>query len=141
MGVGSFAENRIFFIVLLDLQALQLARLLVELTRELGLFSPPQLVGCLLPVVQEFGLEQAIDLLMGHKVVHLVIVGDRDPLVFSLHLALVQIVIKGGDMRFWIVTPCCEELGFDSQLHLGGNKIPRPELGEHCFYHLVLYPA
>ena len=65
-GGGGVAEDRADLIVLIGLLLLQLSLLLVELPREVGLRCPPQLVGIFLPVVQEFGLEQATCVHLGH---------------------------------------------------------------------------
>ena len=135
--MGSFAEDSAYSVVLLGLLALEFLPLLVELPCEVGVCYPPQLIGCLLPVVQEFGLEQATGVHLGHKVVHLVVVGDSDPMVFSLDLAPVELARNGGDVRVWSVTPWREEVGFGIQIILGGNSIPRAELGNHCLDHLV----
>ena len=75
---------------------------------------------------------------MGHKFVHLVIVSDSEPIVFALDLVPVQLVRKGGNLRIWSVTPCCEEVGFDRQLPLCGNNIPCAELYKHFPDCLVL---
>ena len=77
-----------------------------------------------LPVVQIFSLKQATGVHLVQKVVHLVAVGDSDPMVFALNLSPFQLARKGGDMRFWSVAPWREEVVFDSQLLLGGNNIP-----------------
>ena len=41
-------------------------------------------------------------------------------------------------MRFWIVAPWREEVGFDIQNLLGGDNIPRAELGNQCLDRLVV---
>ena len=64
--------------------------------------------------------------------VHIVVVGDSDPMIFSLDLEPVQLAHKGGDVLFCIISPWCEEVGFDIQLLLGGNNIPHVDLGNHC---------
>ena len=51
MVVESFTEDSAAFIVLLGLLALEFAPFLVELPCEVGMCCPPQLIGCLLPVV------------------------------------------------------------------------------------------
>ena len=71
---------------------------------------------------------------------HLVVVGDRDPVVFALDLAPVQLVGKGGDVSFWSVAPGREEIVLDGHLLLGDNYIPRADLVDHCFYCLVFTP-
>ena len=43
-------------------------------------------------------------------------------------------------MRFWIVAPWREEVGFDIQNLLGGDNIPRAELGKKCLDGLVFVP-
>ena len=103
--MGSFAEDSAAFIVLLGLLALKFVPFLVELTYEVGMCCPPQLIGCLLPGVQEFGLKHATGVHMGKKVVHLVVVSDSDPMVFALDLAPVQLARNGGDVRFWSIAP------------------------------------
>ena len=50
-------------------------------------------------------------------------------MVFTLYLVPVQLTRKGGDMRFWSVAPWRKEVGFDSQLLVGGNNIPRADMG------------
>ena len=138
VGMGSFAEDIADLIVLLGLLALYFVPLLVELPSEVGVCCPPRLIGCILPVVQEFGYEQATDVHMGHEVVHLVIGCDSAPMVFALNLVPFQLAFKGGDVRVWSVTPWLKEVGFDSQLLLGGNNIPRADLGNHLLDCLVL---
>ena len=140
VGVGNFAGNSAAFIVLLGILALYFAPLFVELLCKVGVCCPPQLISCLLPVVQEFGLKQATGVHLGHKVVHFIIVGDSDPMVFSLNLVPVQLARKGGDVRIWSVTPWRKEVGFDSQLILGGNNIPRVDLGNYCLDRMFLVP-
>ena len=130
--MGRFKEDSADFILLLGIIALESAPFLVELPFEVGMCLPPQLIERLLPVVQEFGLGQATGIYMGHKVVYLVLVGDCDPMVFALSLAPVQLACKGGDMSFWSVAPWREEVGFDSQILLGDDNIPRAELGNQC---------
>ena len=103
--VGSFAEYSAAFIVLMGLLTFKFSPFLFELPCEVGMCLPPQLIGCLLPVVQEFCLEQATCVHLGHKVFHLVLVGNSDPMVFPLNLAPVQLARKGGDVRFWSVDP------------------------------------
>ena len=49
--VGSFAEYSTDFIVLLGLLALKVSPFFVKLRCEVGMCCPPQLIGCLLPVV------------------------------------------------------------------------------------------
>ena len=61
-------------------------------------------------------------------------------MVFALDLVPVQLVHKGGDVRFWSVTPWNEGVGFDRQLLFGGNNIPLADLGNHCFDCLVFVP-
>ena len=99
VGVGSIAEDSDTFIIILGLLALKFAPLLVELPCEVGVCCPPLLIVCLLPFVQEFGLEHAIGVHMGHKVVHLVAVGDSEPMVFTLDLVHFQLARKCGDVR------------------------------------------
>ena len=84
--MGSFVEDSTAFIVLLGLLALEFAPFFVELLCEVGMCCPPRLIGCLLPVVQKFGLEQATGEHLDQKVVYLVVVGDCDPMVFALDL-------------------------------------------------------
>ena len=72
--------------------------------------------------------------------VHLVVVGNRDPMVFALNLAQVQLACEGGNVRFMIVTPQHKEVGIDVQLLLVGNNIPHMELHDHRFYCLVFVP-
>ena len=50
---------------------------------------------------------------MGHKVVHLVVVDDREPMVFALYLALVQLARECCDARFGSVNPRRGEVGLD----------------------------
>ena len=73
--------------------------------------------------------------------VHLVIIGDRDPMVFALNLVPVQLARKGGDVLAWSVTPWREELEFYGQILLGGNNIPRADLGDHFFIVWFLCPT
>ena len=113
MGTGSFLEHGAALEVLLHIVALQFMALLVELLCEVGLCCPPQLVSTLLPVVQEFDLKQATGVHMVHKVFHLIIVGDRDPMVFALDLVPVQLERKGFDMRVRSVAPQSKEVGLD----------------------------
>ena len=61
-------------------------------------------------------------------------------MVFALSLAPVQLACKGGDMSFWSVAPWREEVGFDSQILLGDDNIPRAELGNQCLDGLVFVP-
>ena len=138
--MGSFAGNSAAFKVLLELLALEFSPFLVELTCEVGMCCPQQLIGCLFPVVQEFGLKQATCVHLGHKVVYLVVVGVCDPMVFTFYLAPVQLACKGGDMRFWSVDPFHDKVGFYIQLLLGGYKIIRDELGNQCLDGLVFVP-
>ena len=112
VGVVSFMEDGAAFIVILGLLALQFAPLLVELLLELGFYFPPRLVVSLLPVVQKVGLEKTTGVHLGHKAVHLVIVFDRDPMVFALDLVHVLLSRKVGGVRFWIVTQWRKEVGF-----------------------------
>ena len=42
---------------------------------------------------------------MGHKVVHLVVVGDSDAIVFALELVPVQLTRKVGGVHFWSAAP------------------------------------
>ena len=86
-GGGELHGDSAALIVFLVLLVLLFAPLLVELPYEVGVCFPPQLIGCLLQVIQEFGLEEATCVHMVHKVVHLVNVGDSDPMVFTLDLA------------------------------------------------------
>ena len=72
--------------------------------------------------------------------VYLVVVGNCDPMFFALNLVPVQLARKGGDMRFWSVAPWLKEVGFDIQLLLGGDNIPRAELGNQCLDGLVFVP-
>ena len=72
--------------------------------------------------------------------VHLVVVGDIDPMVFALDLASVQLERKGGDVRFWSVAPWREEVGFDIRLLLGVNNIPRADMDDHYIDCMVLVP-
>ena len=72
--------------------------------------------------------------------VYLVVVGDCNPMVFAIDLVHVQLARKGGDMCLWSVAPWREEVGFDSQPLLGGDKIPRAEIGNQCLDCLVLVP-
>ena len=74
---------------------------------------------------------------MGHKVFYLVVVGDFDPIVFAIELALVQLARKGGDIHLWSFTPWSKEVGFDGQLLLGGDNIPRADLGNQCLDRLI----
>ena len=67
--MGSFAEDSADFIVLLGLLALEFAPFLVELSCEVGMYCSPRLIIFLLPVVQEFGLEQATGVHLVQKVV------------------------------------------------------------------------
>ena len=76
---------------------------------------------------------------MGHKLVHLVVVGERDPMVFALNLAPVELAHECGDVRIWSVTPRREEMGLDGQLLLGDNDIPHTELGD-LFFGLFFKP-
>ena len=99
----------------------------------MGGCSPPQLIGCLLPVVQEFRFKDSTGVHLGHEVVQLVIVGDSDPMVFTLDLAPIQLARKGG-------APWRKEVVFDSHILLVGNNIPRVELGNQCFDRLVFVP-
>ena len=71
---------------------------------------------------------------------HLVVVGDRDPMVFALDLAPVQLALEGCDVHFGSFTPRREEVVLDGQLLLGGNEIPRSELHDHHFYGLIFIP-
>ena len=105
-GVGerSFAEHGAALVVFLCIIALKFVPLLIQLPREVGLCCPPRLVGGLFLVVQEFGLEQATGIHMGHNVVQLVIVGDCDPMAFTLYLAPVQLARKCCDVCFGSVT-------------------------------------
>ena len=105
----------------MDILALQFAPLLVELLHEGGLCCPPLIVGGLSPVFQECFLKQAIGILLCHEVVHLVVVGDRDPMIFALNLEPVQLARTGDDVQLWSVTLRHEEVGLDGQLLLGGN--------------------
>ena len=84
--------------------------------------------------------QQATGIHLGHEVVHLVVVGDSDPMVFALDLVHVQLAHKGGDLCIWSVTPWHEEVGFGSQLLLGGNNPARAHLGNHCLDLMVLVP-
>ena len=59
-------------------------------------------------------------------------------MIFALELAPFQLARKNGDVRVWSVTTWREELGFDGKLILGGNNIPRAELGNHCLDCLVI---
>ena len=136
----SLAEHGAALVVFLCIIALKFVPFLVQLPCEVGLCCPPRLVGGLFLVVQEFGLEQATGIHMGHKVFHLVIVGDRDPMVFTLYLAPVQLACEGFGVRFGSVTLQRNEVGLDVQLLLGGNDIPRLELCDHRFYDLVFVP-
>ena len=61
-------------------------------------------------------------------------------MVFALYLVPVQLACKGGDMRFWSVASWREEVGFDSQLPLGGDNIPRTEMGNQCLDGLFFVP-
>ena len=140
VGEGCFKEHGADLVVFLGILALQFAPLLVKLLHEVGLCCPPQLVGSLFPVFHEFGLKQATGLHLGHKVVHLIFVGDRDPMVFAINLVPVQLERKGGDVCFWSVPPQCEEVGFYGKFLHGGNGIPHTELIDYCFYCLVFVP-
>ena len=133
-------EDSAAFIVLLGLLALEFAPFLVELTCEVWICCPPRLIGCLLSVVQEFVLELATGIHPGHKVVYLVVVGDCAPMVVTLYLVPVQLARNFGDIRFWIVAPWRKEMGFDSQLLLSGDDIPRANLGNQCLDGLVFLP-
>ena len=141
VGEGRFTEDGAALIVLLGILALPFAPILVELLREVGLCCPLQLVCGIFPVVQEFGLEKATEVHLGHEVFHLVVVSDHDPMVFTLELAPVQLARNCGDVCFWSVTPWREEVGLDCQLLLGGNDIPRTELSDHNYYSLVFVPC
>ena len=101
------------------------------------LWFPPQLVGGLFPVVHEFGLAQSTCVHIGHKVFHLVIVGDHEPVIFALYFLPIQLACEGGDMRFRSVTPRRKDVVFGGQLFLGVNDIPSTELRDHRFYGLV----
>ena len=105
MVVGSFAEHGAALVTFMGISVLRFAPLLVKLLHEVGFCFPPQLFGGLFPFVQKFGLKQATGVHLGHKLVHLVVIGDRDLMVFALYLAPVQFVHEGGDVRFGGVTP------------------------------------
>ena len=72
--------------------------------------------------------------------VYLVVLGDHDPMVFAPDLAPVQLARKGGDVRVWSVTICHKEVWFGCLLLIGGNNIPRVDLGDHSFYRMVFVP-
>ena len=57
MGAGILVEQGAALVFFLCIITLQVAPLLVELTREVGLSCPPQLVGYLFPVVLKLGFE------------------------------------------------------------------------------------
>ena len=138
VGAGIISENCTALELLLQILVLQVALLLVDLFHEVGLCCPPRLVRSLLPVVYKFGLKQDICVHLGHKVVHLVIVGDLDPMVFQLSLEPVQLDCNVCDVRVRSVTPRHEEAGLDGQPFLGGDDVPRLELHNHRFYGLFL---
>ena len=138
MGVGRFTDHGAALIVFLSILALQFEPLLVELTCEVGLCCPPRLVDGPFTVVQEFGLKQATGVHLAHEVVQLVVISDRDPMVFTLDLAPVQLARKGCDLRFVSVTPRREEVGLYGQLLLGGNGMPHSELHDHFLWYVFV---
>ena len=73
--------------------------------------------------------------------VQLVVVGDRDPMVFTLYLESVQLTRKRCDVRFGSVNTRSKDVDLNAQILLGGNDIPRSELCDHCFYGLVFVPG
>ena len=61
-------------------------------------------------------------------------------MVFAIDLVHVQLARKGGDMCLWSVAPWREEVGFDSHIFLGGDNIPRADLGNQCLDSLDFVP-
>ena len=64
--------------------------------------------------------------------VHLVGLGDCDPMVFAFDLAPVQLTGEGCDMRVGHVTPRRKEVCLDVEIILGYDDVPRLELLDHC---------
>ena len=63
--------------------------------------------------------------------VHLVGLGDCDPMFLVFDLARVQLSGEGCDIRVRRVTPWSEEVCLDGDLLFGRDEVPRLELLDH----------